>query len=312
MISKAKSCPGGTALFQYVVNEKKGYELLRNGLSGITPKELYTDMAIIQKQNLRCQNNTISMVLSPAKKEGNVMTNDQLKVITKSLLKKMDLDPRTHQYIAFVHTETSCKHIHILLNRVKTNGKLINDHQISVKAQTAAHKVAVEHGWISGKDVKESNERKCKRIEKIIRAAHYKVLKERPKNLKEYQINMAKFGIQVIPSVNRQGNIQGYRFLHEPTETNLKASQVSRKLNLNKLFAKEKINQSNELQRESLLDKYSKNTSSEKNKEPLTSEYKIDPIVFSSIFIQSFSGNEESPEENFKQKKKRKQQTYER
>ena len=38
MISKAKSCPGGTALFNYVINDLKGYELLRNGLSGITTK----------------------------------------------------------------------------------------------------------------------------------------------------------------------------------------------------------------------------------------------------------------------------------
>ena len=108
MISKAKACPGGTALFLYVVNEKKGYELFRNGLSGETPKDLYSEMAIIQRQNLRCKNNTISIVLSPTIKDGQSISDEKLKQLTQDFLTKMDLDPLRNQFIAYVaHRKTT-------------------------------------------------------------------------------------------------------------------------------------------------------------------------------------------------------------
>ena len=183
MISKAKSCPGGTALFQYVVNEEKGYELLRSRLSGETPKELYSDMSIFQNQNLRCTNNTISIVLSPTIQDSMNMSNDELKALTESFFKEMDLDPESNQFIAFVHTENDHKHVHILLNRVKTDGSLINDSFISKKAQTAAHRMALKLGWTSAKDLMEAKERErkefTKEVRSIIKKAHYIVFKRK-------------------------------------------------------------------------------------------------------------------------------------
>ena len=39
---------GGTALANYVMKDVKGYELLRNNLSGMTPTEILQEMKIIQ------------------------------------------------------------------------------------------------------------------------------------------------------------------------------------------------------------------------------------------------------------------------
>ena len=61
MIAKAKACVGGSKLIGYVINEKKGYALERCNLSGENPSELFASMQVIQNQNLRCQNNTISI-----------------------------------------------------------------------------------------------------------------------------------------------------------------------------------------------------------------------------------------------------------
>ena len=213
MISKAKSCPGGTALFNYVINDLKGYELLRNGLSGITPKELYSDMSIIQKQNLRCSNNTISIVLSPTIEDGSRMTSDQLKELTAGFLKELELDPGASQFIAFVHTE----------------------------------------------------------------------------NLKVYQNEMAKFGIQVLPTINKQGKIQGFRFIHQETGTNLKASEVDRNLGLNKLFANEIPSAEKALEKDQLVQANSLNTS-----------------ALSSVLSQLAFDAGEIPDENSKRNRKRK------
>jgi hypothetical protein len=245
MISKAKSCPGGSALFNYVVNDKKGYELARNGLSGTTAQELFQDMAIMQQQNHRCVNNTISIVLSPTITNSRIMTDSQLTKLTEDFLKNLELDPDKNQYIAFVHTEKDHKHVHILMNRVKPNGQLIQDNFISKKAQRVAHEIALKQGWTSAKILKESkeavNKNQFKEVKEIIKDAHYKSLESHPKNLKEYLSLMAREKIVVTPTINKQGTIQGYRFLHEPTGVDLKASEVDRNLRLNELFREETI-----------------------------------------------------------------------
>ncbi|UAB82862.1 relaxase/mobilization nuclease domain-containing protein [Zunongwangia sp. SCSIO 43204] len=292
MISKAKSCPGGTALFNYIVNEQKGYELFRNGLSGITPKELYSDMSIIQNQNLRCTNNTISIVLSPSIKDGSQMSNDQLKNLTENFLKELDLDPKQRQFIAFVHTEKDHKHVHILMNRVKTNGKLLQDSFISKNAQEAAHKAAMTYGLTSAKDLKEASERKRKNsnkeVKNIIKKANYLVLKSKPKNLKVYQAAMAKRGIQVLPTINRQGNIQGFRFIHDATGTNLKASEVDRNMKLNEVFTSESPDRDRGLDQEQLLQDHSLNTEK-----------------FTSLLSKLGNYVDETPDENSKKKRRR-------
>lgn len=243
MISKAKSCPGGTALFNYVVNEQKGYELMRNGLSGITPKEMFLDMNIIQQQNSRCKNNTISMVLSPSIEDGQKINDNMFKSIASDFLKLMGLDPIKNQFIAFVHTEKEHKHVHILMNRIKMDGTLINDSFISKKAQAAAHKTALKFGLTSAKEVKLAKEKSRananKNIKQAIKKAHFKVLQTKPKHLNTYMKRMLELGIEVLPTINKQGNIQGYRFLHLATGINLKASEVDRNLKLNSLFVSE-------------------------------------------------------------------------
>lgn len=241
MIGKASACPGGTALFNYVISDKKGYELTRNGLSGTTPKELHDDMNIIQKQNSRCNNNTISIVISPTVDDGKKLSDKELKAITEAFLTELDLDPKREQYLAFIHNEKDHKHIHVLLNRVQENGKLIQDNFIGKRAQHAAHRVALKFGMTSARELKYENESKRaalnKDIKQHIKTAHLDVLKQNPKNLNDYKRLLLVKSIELIPTVNKQGQIQGYRFLDFATGTNLKASEVDRNLKLNELFS---------------------------------------------------------------------------
>ena len=293
MIAKAKSCPGGTALFNYVVDEKKGYELSRNGLSGATSKELYDDMVIFQQQNLRCKNNTLSIVLSPTIADSANMSKKQLEELTKDFLKAMDLNPKSNQYIAFVHTEKDHKHVHILMNRVKQDGKLIKDNFISKKAQRIAHEVALKYGYVSAKELKKEKELKSKatnlKIKQIIKDAHSKVILAKPNSLGVYQKEMAKLGVTVQPTINKQGSIQGFRFIHESTGVNLKASEVDRNLKLNELFKNETSTR--------ILDK---------ENDVHLQEWKTNSIALSKhISLFGATGGDE-PEQDQNRKKKRK------
>ena len=240
MIAKAKTCIGGTALFNYVINPNKGYELVRNNLSGETPKDMFLTMQILQNQNSRCKNNTISVVISPTIEDSKEMTDQDLNNLVNDFLVGLKLDPKHAQYIAFVHTEKEHKHIHILANRIDENGKALKDNYIGFQAQRIAHEIALKYGWTS---IRQENENKKeqvkanqKQVAQEIKKAHYLVLKQQPKSLQQYIDMMRMHQIEVKPSVNKQGNIQGYRFIHLPTDTNLKASEVDRNLKLSELF----------------------------------------------------------------------------
>lgn len=247
MIAKAKSCVGGTALFNYVIDAKKGYELLRNNLSGETPKDMFQTMQILQNQNSRCKNNTISAVISPTITDSQKMSDRDLRVLTVEFLLGLQIDPTKAQYVVFVHTEKEHKHIHIIANRIDENGKALKDNYIGFEAQRVAHEIALKHGWTS---IRQENENKKRRAnntnltaKNAIRIAHREVLRQKPKDLQQYIRLMLEMQIEVKPAINKQGNIQGYRFIHLSTNTNLKASEVERNLKLNELFKNNDLNQ---------------------------------------------------------------------
>ncbi|AJA69570.1 Relaxase/mobilization nuclease domain [Myroides sp. A21] len=127
-----------------------------------------------------------------------------------------------------------------MANRIDEKGKTLKDNYIGFQAQRIAHEIALKYGWTS---IRQENENKKeqvkanqKQVAQEIKKAHYLVLKERPKSLQQYIDMMRMYQIEVKPSVNKQGNIQGYRFIHLPTSTNLKASEVDRNLKLSELF----------------------------------------------------------------------------
>ena len=246
MIGKAKSCIGGTALANYVMKDVKGYELLRNNLSGETPTEILHEMKIIQDLNQKAQYKTLSLVLSPEKTEGQKLTNKELQEMTLDFLKELKIDTKNQQYLAFVHTEKEHKHIHIICNRVKDDGTLVSDNFIGKKAQWAAHRIAKERGLISAKErmienlknIEQGKDNK-RAIKNKILEKHNLVMKINPKSMEEYKHKMYDFGIKVIPTINRQGLIQGHRFLDLESGSDFKASEIHRKLGLNVLLEKE-------------------------------------------------------------------------
>ena len=237
---------GGTALANYVMKDVKGYELLRNNLSGMTPTEILQEMKIIQNLNQKAQYKTLSLVLSPEKIEGKKLTNKELQEMTLDFLKELKIDTKNQQYLAFVHTEKEHKHIHIICNRVKDNGTLVSDNFIGKKAQWAAHRIAKERGLISAKERMIENLKNIEQgkdnnraIKNRILEKHNLVMETNPKSMEEYRRKMYDFGVKVIPTINRQGLIQGYRFLDLESGNNFKASEIHRKLGLNVLSEKE-------------------------------------------------------------------------
>lgn len=243
MIGKAKSCIGGYSLFHYVIDPSKGYELERNNLCGETPLEIMQEMKILQDFNQRATNKLISMVLSPHIEDGEKLTKKQLRELLKQFFDEMNIDAHAGQFLAFVHTEKRHRHIHILLNRVKEDATIIPDHHIGKRAQWAAHHVAEKNGLISAKQMRIDKIRSSEKIHygsqkirKDIYRKHLLVIAKNPETMEKYLSEMRKLGFVFLPSINKQGQLQGYRIRDMETQIEMKASDVHRKMSLKGLL----------------------------------------------------------------------------
>lgn len=243
MIGKAKSCIGGFSLFNYVIDDEKGTELLRNNLCGETPIELMREMQIVQNLNQKATNKLISMVLSPHVDDGEKLSKKQLQNLTKEFLKDLEIDVEKSQFIAFLHTEKRHRHIHILLNRVDENGKLFQDHHIGKKAQWSAHRIAKKNGLISAKQIRidkikasEDIKSDSKNLRKEIYQKHLKVMESKPMTMEKYLGEMLKRNVKFIPTINKQGELQGFRVRNMENQTEMKASEVHRNMGLKNLL----------------------------------------------------------------------------
>lgn len=246
MIGMAKACPGGGSLLNYIINDRKGYELFRSNLCGNTSQELLEEFRISQELNQRTTNKVLSLVLSPSIEDSEKLNDEDLKGLTIEFLNELNIDTENHQILTFIHNEKQKhKHIHIYCSRINLNGKALNDKFIGKRAQWAAHRIALRRNLISAKQlmiekVNSADVKGLKATKKEIYVKHQKAISMQLDSLDSYFDVMKSMGVIVQPSINKQGQIQGHRFLNVATNENFKASEINRKIDL-KNFGKTKI-----------------------------------------------------------------------
>lgn len=246
MIGMAKACPGGGSLLNYIINDRKGYELFRSNLCGNTSQELLEEFRISQELNQRTTNKVLSLVLSPSIEDSEKLNDEDLKGLTIEFLNELNIDTENHQILTFIHNEKQKhKHIHIYCSRINLNGKALNDKFIGKRAQWAAHRIALRRNLISAKQlmiekVNSADVKGLKATKKEIYVKHQKAISMQLDSLDSYFDVMKSMGVIVQPTINKQGQIQGHRFLNVATNENFKASEINRKIDL-KNFGKTKI-----------------------------------------------------------------------
>jgi hypothetical protein len=238
MIGKGKSIAHTGQSMGYGWNQEKGAEVVHSqNLAGETAKQVTEEFKLVQEMNPRCQKNTLSFVLSPTKEDGKDLSNKELGELTKSFIEKMQLQDR--QAIAFVHRDKAHTHVHLYTNRIGFDGKAYKDSFIGKRSQQMAEQVAMEKGLTTVKMVQIEKEMETFNIRQGIKRIHEQVMdKERPKTLLDYMRAMGERKVQVIPSINKAGKLQGFRFEHKGH--NFKGSEVHRSMsggNLTKQLA---------------------------------------------------------------------------
>ncbi|MEO1485832.1 MAG: relaxase/mobilization nuclease domain-containing protein [Bacteroidota bacterium] len=233
MIGKGKSISHTMASIGYGWNQEKDAEIVHSQhLAGRTPKEITGEFRIIQEQNKRCKNYTLSFVLSPTIEDGKNLGQEKLEKITERFIQKMDL--KDHQAIAFVHRDKRHVHVHLYVNRIGFDGKAYNDGFIGKRSQLAAKEVAQEMGLTTVKEVQREKQNELKQIRSQIRRIHEKVMaNDRPKDFDQYMRHMKRHEVKIVPHINKSNKLQGFRF--EYRGHNLKGSEVHRSMSINNL-----------------------------------------------------------------------------
>lgn len=230
MIGLGKSISHTGASMGYGWDQQKEAEVVyRQHLSGENPKQITQEFNIIQLQNHKCKKNTLSFVLSPTIENGRELKARELKEITERFVKEMRLEER--QAIAFVHRNRNHIHIHLYVNRINFQGKAYKDNFIGKRSQLAAENVARQLGMTTVREVQQQKLDKVKDIRAEIKQIHEKVMTEmRPKDFDQYLKYMKQKDVEVVPSINKQNQLQGFRF--EYNGESLKGSHVHRSLSM--------------------------------------------------------------------------------
>ncbi len=258
MIGKGHAISRTKASICYGWNQEKEAEVvLKEHLAGETPDEITEEFQIIQSQNQRCQNNTLSFIVSPTIEDGKDLSKKDLEEIAKKFLKEMNL--QNNQSIGFVHRDKAHTHIHIYTNRIGFDGKAYNDSFIGKRSQIAADNVAKELGLTRVREVQKEKLQELKGLREKIKTINDRVLQSRPKSLDEYMKKMKAQKVEVIPTINKSNQLQGFRV--EYKGVNLKASEVDRSMSGNRLIAEISQNRSHTRLREAPRNTYVSNKS---------------------------------------------------
>ena len=230
MIGKGKSISHTRASMGYGWNQEKNAEVVfRQHLVGENPKEVTEEFQRIQEMNHVCERNTLSFVLSPTIDDGQRLKKKELERITRAFMERMKLGER--QAIAFVHSDKEHTHIHLYVNRIDFKGVAYNDSFIGKRSQKAAEKVAETMQLTTARQVQMEREINTLELRNEIKRRHELTLKyQKPENFQQYMEGMKANGVEVKPSINRQGQLQGFRF--EFQGQSFKGSEINRNMSM--------------------------------------------------------------------------------
>ncbi len=234
MIGKGQSITHTGASISYGWNQEKDGEMVfKQHIAGENVEDITEEFKMIQEQNVRCQKNTFSFILSPIQEEGKKLSKKELGELTQKFIREMNL--KKHQAIAFVHRDKAHTHVHLYVNRIGFDGNAHNDSFIGKRSQVAAESVAKQMGLTTVKEVQQAKNLEQGPIRLEIKNIHQKVMEnERPKNLDDYIKAMKQQNVKVIPTINKANKLQGFRL--EYKGHNLKASEVHRSMSGGKII----------------------------------------------------------------------------
>ena len=182
MIAKAKSISYGINDIRYITGETENKEhperifhvkdnLLQPGLGAIG---IWESMKLTATKSPRVKNTVIRIELSPAPEHTKNFSIDDWRKLWNDFMGEFDsielLDKNGRTYspktnlkgskgTVWLHDESDSgiPHLHGAYCRMDEDGRVNNDHDIHLRAQRAAERVALKRGWTTARQVRETN-----------------------------------------------------------------------------------------------------------------------------------------------------------
>ena len=182
MIGKAKSISHGINDIRYITGEsrnKKHPELIFHVKDNLLPPGLdatgiWDSMQLTLEKFKRVRNSVIRIEVSPAKEHTKDFTIDDWQRLWDDFMSEFDnielLDKNGKNYSPktnlkgskgtvrlHLESKSGIPHLHGAFCRIDERGNINNDHDIHLRAQRAAERVALKRGWTTAAKVRETN-----------------------------------------------------------------------------------------------------------------------------------------------------------
>ena len=256
MIAKAKAISHGINAIRYITGEsqhKKHPEKIYRVLDNLLHSEpdamgIWNSMQLTLSQHRPIKNSVIRIELSPSPEHTQFYDIEDWQKLWQEFAEEFDKQVITgkdgkvrscptnlagSKYSVWLHTESKGEvpHLHAAVCRLDEDGNINNDHNIHLRAQRAAERVAKKRGWTTAAQVRNSNvhqvNRDCMDILKSMQSWSWE----------EYKNALIRKGYTVHEREDKKGILHGYALVNGNTKYKASELGVGRNLMISKLPA---------------------------------------------------------------------------
>lgn len=254
MIAKAKAISHGINAIRYITDEsqhKKHPEKIHRILDYLLPSQpdtmgIWNSMQLTLSRFRPIKNSVIRIELSPSAEHTRFFDTEDWQQIWQDFVAEFDkqviigkdgkvrscpTNLANSKYTVWQHTESEggVPHLHTAVCRIDENGNINNDHNIHLRAQRAAERVARKRGWTTAAQVRNSN------IHQVNRDCMNALKSMQSWSWEEYKDSLIQKGYTVHERKDGNGILRGYALVNGNTKYKASELGVARNLMISKL-----------------------------------------------------------------------------
>ena len=254
MIAKAKTISHGINAIRYITGEsrhKKHPEKIHRILDNLLPSQpdsmgIWNSMQLTLSRFRPIKNSVIRIELSPSAEHTRFFNVEDWQKLWQDFVAEFDKqviigkDGKTRscptnlvnsKYTVWLHTESEggVPHLHAAVCRMDEEGNINNDHNIHLRAQRAAERVAKKRGWTTAAQVRNSN------IHQVNRDCMDALKSMQSWSWEEYKDTLIRKGYTVHEREDGNGILRGYTLVNGNTKYKASELGVGRNLMVTKL-----------------------------------------------------------------------------
>ena len=254
MIAKAKAISHGINAIRYITGEslkKKHPEKIYRVLDNLMPSQpdtlgIWNSMQLTLSRFKPIKNSVIRIELSPSAEHTRFFDIEDWQKLWQDFAVEFDKQVFTgkdgkvrscqtnlanSKYTVWLHKESDGEvpHLHAAVCRLDEDGNINNDHNIHLRAQRAAERVAKKRGWTTAVQIRYTN------IHQVNRDC-MDALRSMPEwSWEEYKNALTRKGYSVHERKDAQHVIRGYALVNGNTKYKASELGVARNLMISKL-----------------------------------------------------------------------------